>query len=232
MTSLFDPLLAVLGLRCVVGLNEYYHESDVGGSRSASRSPHDIFFSAVPEVDYCPSPSINRQGQPEFVVVNGRQVVNNLFWKRQMQFYNRPDMSVLKVMSVTAFMPSWMYHESQVNDHTEACAWFNEHNCGLGNDFFLLSMFNQVASAYLLFMQSRLVQMARMLGFRPLFLMRNTLLQHSKFGVRGYHFSSCDKGARSCLLLVGFWRMPGNDPQNLQVVAVQANGSYLKHHAA
>lgn len=234
MLSVFGNLIEALGMRSVTSLKDYIAMDAGGRGRIPSKKPHDLFFSAVPAVEHTPSPEKNIMGHNEFVILNGRQAVNDRFWKGHLQHFTPSDKErgerVLRVLELAAFIPTWCLDESQRVDHEDAMSWFQESCCSLKNDWFFLSLYNHYASTFIAIMNSNVVKMGRMLGFRPIFLLRNCLLARTGFGVRNYHFTSVDRGARSSLMLVGFWRYPFDDPKQLQVVGVQVNGSYLTHY--
>jgi hypothetical protein len=233
MSTVFGDLLAMLGMRFVTTLHDFLVVNDSGNRGNEympSRSPRDMIFSAIPAVDKVPSSRANRLGQPEFHVVSGRQEINDDFWRNQIAFYTRVDGRIMRLMEVAAFIPSWCLHEDQRADQEDAARWFQSSNCGIGNDFVMMSLFDHYAFTFLNIMGSPMVKIARKFGFRPLFLLRNCLLQRTRFGVHNHQFSSCDKGAKSTLILLGFWRMRNNDGNDVEVIGLQANGSYLTHY--
>ena len=69
-------------------------------------------------------------------------------------------------------------------------------------------------------MASELVGNARLAGYRPVFLMKNMLLQKSaNFGYRDYQFSSLDRLPKSYLTLVAF--VKGSEEEgNLSMVVL------------
>jgi hypothetical protein len=159
-----------------------------------------------------PSPRVNRCGASEFIIYNGRKIVNPQFWDTQRHFYTLPD-GLLQVMDLAALILPSMLHESQLEENNEARNWLANHGCGLGNDFVLLTMYKKYSQVLISILNSPVVKMGRLCNFRPLFMFQNILLAKSKFGKNNMHFTSVDKGAKTKIILLGFWKMPDNDPQ-------------------
>jgi hypothetical protein len=133
-------------------------------------------------------------------------------------------------MDLAALIVPSMLHDSQVEEHNEGRNWLANHGCGLGNDFVLLTMYKKYCQVLISILNSPIVKMGRLCNFRPLFMFQNILLGKSKFGKNNMHFTSMDKGAKTKIVLLGFWKMPENDSDRLQVLSCHPEGSYLAYN--
>lgn len=161
-----------------------------------SSSPNTLICSVLPLVDKKPSPQQNRIGASEFIVHRGRQMANPQLWSGQRQYFTTRDGETLVLMDVAAYIPPCFLHASQLSEYDEARDWFNQHGCGIGNYYVTLTMYKKYSQVLLSIMNSPIVQAGRMRGWRPLIMFQNVLCAKSRFGVRGMHFTSVDKGAK------------------------------------
>lgn len=162
MTTCFGDLFKGLGLNAVTTLHDFVapKESAINANvfEVLSSSAHDFIFSAIPCVDKLPSPDKNCAFQSEFLKFQGRQVMNNQFWTNHVRRYQRRDGWLIQIMELAAFIPTWCLHHSQLAEDKVALNWFASNNCGMGNDFVMLSLFDHYVQAYLTFMKSPSVQ--------------------------------------------------------------------------
>jgi hypothetical protein len=232
MSTVFGNLFEALGMRSIPTLHDFLTTNDHGRLAPASR-PHNLIFSAIPCVDNQVAAEKNLNNQTEFVIIHGRQQLNPNYWYTQMGHAEKIDGSgTVTYLELASFIPTFCIHETQNEQHNTALNWFEQHSCGLKNEFFKLVLYDAYAYTFLHFMNSTMVRMARIHGFRPLFMLKNCILQRdNRFGKNGYKFASCNKkkGPKSTLILLGFWRLPHPTSAEVELIGLQANNSYLTH---
>jgi len=214
---------AIISVTCAILFNKGH------SGLKASSSPCSIICTLLPAVDQQPSPRTNRCGGHEFLVHNGRQTYNQKFWNGHMKWYTQVNGDVLNLMETAVMVLPSMLHESQMQEHEAARQWFNEFSCGIGNGWLLMTIYKKYAQVLVAIMNSPIVQMGRLHGWRPLFMFHNILLARSNFGKRRAHLCTVDRGAKTQIVLLGFWRMPQNDASSLQIVCTKAEGEYLAY---
>jgi hypothetical protein len=200
------------------------------GGFGPSTSPGTMLCTIIPMVDSKPSPSLNRVLQKEFVEVDGRVQYNDNFWDGHKLFRNQKNQGKLVMMEVAVTVPEFVLKNNQIAQHRAGVQWMNDHGCGLGGNFAKMTLYKGYVSVFMNFVTSPIVKIARLYGFRPLFLVKNTLLAGSAHGHRGMQFVTIDKDAKTQILLAGFWRMKDDNPNNLEVISVNASGSLLSHN--
>jgi hypothetical protein len=162
---------------------------------------------------------------------NGNTTYNDSFWDGQKEFRTMKDNHKMVFMDTCVTIPEFVLKTSQLASHRSAVTWMSEHGCGVGGAFHKFILYKGYVGVLLHFLTSPSVKQARIYGFHPLFIMKNCLLAKSTFGVRGISFVTCDKSAKTSILLVGFWRMKHSNPDNLELVGLSVNGSMLTHPA-
>lgn len=229
---LFGSVLAQVRVPMPQSLDHWLTASadNTRGGFEPSTHPGDMMCTILPIVDNKPSPRFNRVFEEEFIHdVNGDVNYNDTWWSGQKVFKNQKNNNKLVLMDVCATIPEFLLTTNQKAPHREAMKWLNEFGCGIGGNFYKLTLYKGYVAVFMSFMQSPMVKKARLYGFYPLILIKNCLLSNSTWGIRGMQFVTIDKDAKTCLLLAGFWRMTDNDPNKLEVVAVNADGSLLTH---
>lgn len=186
--------------------------------------------SFFPVVDMKPSPVVNRMYQEEFKMKNGVMSYNDNFWEGQKMFRNSPGGGKLVLMDLCAMVPEFALRRDQKATHRDAMNFLNDHGCGLGGNFVKFTLYKGYVSALVTIMNSPMVKKAKLYGFHALILVKNCLLANSgRYGLRGMQFTSVDKHAKSTILLAGFWRMKHDNPDKLEVIAINAEGSMITH---
>lgn len=196
-----------------------------------STSPGNLFCSFLPVVNGLPSPFKNKMNTPEFTMEGKAVHYNDNFWEGQKTFKHLKDGGKLVLMDVCAQVPEFLLRENQLAPHRNALAWMNDHGCGIGGGFLKCTFYKGYVTVLMSFLNSPIVKKARCFGFRPLFIIKNCLLARSRFGVRGMQFVTVDKDAKSSILLAGFWRMKQDDRNQLELIAIDAEGSLISHGA-
>ena len=229
ISSSFGASFQQIGLDEIHGLNSWVMCQETSVNMMKAGSVNDLVFSAVPYVKGKVSPHHNRSNLVEFMLNTGtgQKVVNPRFWKEQMMFFGggpngRP---LTNLIELAAKIPEWALRENQLSDHYEAMDQWDNFGAGLGGGFFKLVLYGKYAHVFVNFMNSMLVQKGRLSGFYPLFLMRNCINQKSGYGTRNHQFASIDKGAKSSLILLGFFRMANEDVNTLELVSLRSSAN-------
>jgi hypothetical protein len=232
MRKIFGDLLAEVDVAYVPGL-DYWLSASADPTKAGlepSTSPGNMFCSLFPEVTNKPSPGVNRLYQNEFIDDgNGPVRYNDKFWNGQRVFKMQKDSGKLIFMELCGMIPECLLAHNQLAAHRDALNWLNNHGCGLGGQFFKLIVYRGYVAVLMSFLNSPMVKKARLYGFHPLFLIKNSLLGKNNFGVNGMQFGTIDKDAKSTILLVGFWRKKFNHEKNLEVLAINACGTLLAY---
>jgi len=224
--DMFSSVLASVGVPEVHDLSNWI---SIGSKNNGSLG--NMLFSAVPLKKEMPSIGENRCGSPELVTIDGKLSYNDKFWYEQMVFYESKKRTHVveaggtgNFMELAAHIPEWTLKDDQLADHREAVVQMNDNGPGLVNEWFKLTLYGPYAWVFKSFMDSPFVKKGHLFGFKPLFLLKNALNQSSGYAARRKQFASCDKGGKSCLMLLGLWRMRGNDRSTLQVIGFSQNG--------
>lgn len=201
---------------------------------SLSSSPGNMLVSLVPCVNNQVSPNLNRLGQPEIKrLPNGTKQYYDKFWPEHTSFYNKAAVNQdgtqnkLRLAEYAAFICEDLLHPSQLEGHRAAKDWFNQNGCGLGNDFVKLVAYDAYTNVIHGILCSEVCKMARLHGFWPALLFRNLLAVTSKWGKQGMQFTTVNRGARTSIVLVGFWRYRGNDRNQLDLIGIDCDGSFI-----
>jgi hypothetical protein len=230
--KLFGGLLAEVSVDVVHSLNRWLCPCAAPGLGGflPSTSPGNMFCSFFPYVNGRVSPLHNRVYQKEFNMENGVMSYNDRFWEGQKQFRNTKNGGKMVLMEVCAKIPEFLLKQDQKQDHRDAITFMNDHGCGVGQGFVKFTFYKGYVSAIVQMLTSPIVKKAKMYGFHPLFLLKNVLLaNNSKYGIKGIQFVSVDQSAKTTILLTGFWRMKHDDPEKLEVIAVDADGTFITH---
>ena len=101
----------------------------------------------------------------------------------------------------------WTIPDIQQDDHIRALRAMKEMGPGVrnSNNVFIMCLKQYYAHLFVEEMETQLTASAVLAGFRPLFLIKNCLLQKTNFGVNGYQFSSMDKQPKTYLRLVAYF---------------------------
>jgi hypothetical protein len=195
----------------------------------------DVLFSPRCCMDGKVSP-VNLMREQEFSSYDGNGLptaVNPQFWNHHKSYRNRttvdpatgtPIPSKFVFIEIAALVPAWVVDPAQRAAHDNAVDWFNSHSCGLGGGYLKLVLYAAYAHVFCHIMESPLVCKARLHGFFPLLLLKETILQKSRNGLRGMHLSSVDVTPKSCLMIVAFWRARNGDANNVEVISLATAG--------
>jgi len=149
-----------------------------------------------------------------------QQTYNRSFWRDNLDIKHIRGGCLFTTMDMGVLLPPWTVADCFCEEHSEAMQWMAE-NCAAfpGKTTFYLSLKNEYAHVFLKNMESVLVAKARLAGFRPLFLMKNAIVQKkSNYGLNGHQVTSINIKPRSYLALVGFFK-GGED--NLQLITLK-----------
>ena len=239
---MFNPLIGqMLGevfskmrIESINSLNDWLVtcNDDHQGNKKPCSSPGNMMVSFVPMKAGLPSPYYNRYNDEEFIRDGNTVHYNDSFWRNQMDFKNLPNGNLLCILDCAGFIPEFVLKQNSIQEHREALKWFHDYGCGVGGSgpFFKCSFFGPYVHVLESFLTSAIVKVARIYGFWPLFLVKNFLLQQTKFGVKGMQFSSVNMNARTSVMLIGFWRMKHNNQKKLEFISVTGNGSLLTQY--
>ena len=159
---------------------------------------------------------LNEQNHFEFTQLpNGNKVVNRDWWKENLQTKRKRDGGLFTTLEIGAFLPDWQVADCFKEEHEDAMKWMQENSAVFGgNNTLFLSLKNEYAHVFIKNMESPMVAKARLLGFHPLFLMKNAIVQSTeKFGINGHQFTTINLKPKSFLALVGFFKGKGEDLQ-------------------
>jgi hypothetical protein len=232
MDQLFGSLFAKMEIERVCGLDYWLTGSGNTGGFEPSTSPGNMVCSFVPVKNHVPSPFFNKYNQEEFIDRGENHwEYNDRFWTGEYVWKYRQNGRKIAILDCAAMIPEFVLRNEDLANHREALKWHHELGCGLGGTgkFVKYTFFGPYVFVMMAFLTSPVVKVARIYGFYPLFLIKNCLLQKSKYGRNGIQFASVDTQAKTSIILCGFWRMKFNDPKKLEVVAVKADGSLLSH---
>ena len=234
MGQMLGEVFSKMRIDSINSLNDWLVMSndDHEGNKKASTSPGNMVVCFVPLKAGLPSPYYNRYNDEEFISEGKTVHYNDKFWRNQVDFKNIPGGKILCILDCAGFIPEFVLKENSIKDHREALKWFHDYGCGVGGSgpFFKCSFFGPYVHVLESFLTSPIVKVARIYGFWPLFLIKNFLLQQTRFGVNGMQFSSVNMNARTSIMLIGFWRMKHNNRKKLEFISVTGNGTLLTQY--
>lgn len=157
----------------------------------------------------------NCKNNPEIKVnERGMKTYNKAFWKDNFQIKkNRVTGKNFFVLEMAIKIPEWTIPKAELHDHQDAMNWMASHGPVFPNGKFLfLSLKDSYAHVFNKLVESHMYASARLLGFQPLFLIKNISIQPSSwFGINHHQMSTMDLVPKSYLVLAGFYRGKDED---------------------
>jgi hypothetical protein len=217
----------------VIGLGGYF-DNKTGQIRDNAYG--DMVFSAVP---FCVqrgqgmiSPNFNKGLEPEFMEgEDGTQEFNPSFWKNQMTYYTQKNATGFTMprnfLELSVKMASYLMTDETREEHESVLHTLRteEMPLHLGGDWLKMTLYDKYAWVFVNMMNSPLTVAARKAGYRPIFLMKNAIKQYTgSMATMRHQFASCDKGARSSIVLVGFVKVEGKTVK--KVIGLKAGRTF------
>jgi hypothetical protein len=102
----------------------------------------------------------------------------------------------------------WTIPGIQHDDHINAMHVMKQKGPAVKNssNIFIMCLKQYYAHLFVQEMETQLTAKAVLCGFRPLFLIKNCLLQRTSFGVNNYQFSSMDVQPKTYLRLIAYFK--------------------------
>jgi hypothetical protein len=215
------PVLGELGISVIEGA-----QSLMVDETHASERPVNLLFCAKPMVDGKAS-SRNCKGMPEFHPQDYQYNLN--YWTRQLQYRNRKNgvAGRLAFVELAALIIEALLLPVDRADHQAAVVRYNENNNGpFVGQYLAMTLFDQYAECFKIFMQMPVCQMARRLGWNPVFALRSGLCNSRGVLNERLSFRVCskNKNGSSFLSLIGFWRQPTGDKSEYFLLGISNRG--------
>ena len=206
---LLEPLRSV-GMHNVAAMTEYMVSDGNDGLLLRSNPKHNYLFTPV-MIKKDQVSTVNSQNETEVFMdpSDGEMKYNRFFW--------RPNMECKRLgftgtnfwtLDIGFHQPMWTIPEVQQEDHVRAMKAMKELGPAAKNasNIFLMTLKQYYAHLFLEEMETQLTAKAILAGFRPLFLIKNCLLQKTKFGINNHQFSTMDKQPKSYLRLCAYFK--------------------------
>ena len=166
---------------------------------------------------------LNKNAEPEFWKVNGTNEMrfNFNFWKGNLETkQKRNSTQVFSSLDVGLVMPDWILHSEQLEMHKASMQFLFQNGPMCKGGVMQLSLRNYYATLFLQIMNSPLTIRARSMGYQPLLLIKNCLLQkNERFGLHGCQLSTIDLKPKSYVSLAGYFRGNMKD-RNLHIITM------------
>lgn len=193
------------------------------GEPCTTAAPFHLVFIPIPAVDKKPS-SVNNVGQREFGDTGN---YNQNFWKNHVEYRTPGNGNVTSWVNLSVKIPECLLGVTQRISHAEGLASLTNIGPVIGNDWMYMTLYGPYCHSFRFFMTSEVTIRARAFGFRPIFLMTNTLMQQTSWGVRNTRLVCCDRGAVSFLSMIGFWKQHSNNTDDVYLLGMNVDGNPL-----
>ena len=140
------------------------------GEPCATAAPFHFVFVPLPAVNKCPS-SVNNVGQKE-LKEDGTYFQN--FWKNHVEYCGRGD--VTSWLNLAVKVPECLLGVNQRMAHATGLECLSKAGPLIDVDMLYMTLYGSCCHAFRYFMTSEVTIRARAYGFRPIFLMTNTLI--------------------------------------------------------
>ena len=158
-------------------------------------------------------------GQHEFAE-DGTYFQN--FWKNHVEYRGRGD--IVSWLNLAVKVPECLLGLNQRMAHATGLECLSKTGPLLGVDMLYMTLYGAYCHAFRYFMTSEVTIRARAYGFRPIFLMTNTLVQQTPWGVNNTRLVCCDKGAVSFLSMIGFWKQNSANSDDVYLMGLNVKG--------
>jgi hypothetical protein len=219
--ALLQPLSTV-GMYNVAAMSEYMTR-DFDGSMSLKSNPkhHFLFTPIMIKKDHVSV--VNAENETETFLLGGTAEVryNRRFWRANMECKKFGGGGNFWTLDIGFHQPIWTIPELQRDDHVRAMEAMKEMGPGAKNssNVFLMTLKQYYAHLFVQEMETTLTAKAILAGFKPLFLIKNCLLQSTKFGINNHQFSTMDKQPKSYLRLCAYFK--GSEREgNLTIIPI------------
>lgn len=142
------------------------------GEPCTTAAPFHFVFIPIPSVDKKPS-SMNNAGQREY---NAAGIYNQNFWKNRVEYRSVAKGSVTSWLNMSVKVPECPFGMTQHTLHAEGLASLTNIGPVIGDDWMYMTLYGAYCHPFRFFMSSEVTICARAFGFRPIFLMTNTLV--------------------------------------------------------
>ena len=193
------------------------------GEPCTTSAPFHLVFISIPAVDKKPS-SVNNVDQREFLDTGN---YNPNFWKNHVECRSQANGNVTSWLNLSVKVPECLLGTTQRISHAEGLASLTNIGPVIGNDWMYMTLYGAYCHSFRFFMTSEVTIRARAFGFRPIFLMTNTLLQQTSWGFQNTRLVCCDKGAVSFLSMIGFWKQHSNNTDDVYLLGFHVDGNHL-----
>jgi hypothetical protein len=226
----------------VIGLGSYFNDQT---GKIINNAYGDMVFSAVPSIKQTGqtkiSPNFNKLLEPEFLQgPNGSQEFNLAFWRNQMSYYTQKNETghtcQKNFLELSIKMASYLMTDETKERHEAVLQTLQDEESplNLGGEWLKMTLYDKYAWVFVNMMNSPLTIAARKAGYRPVFLMKNTIKQCTgTINTIRNQFASCDSRAKSSIILVGYVKVNGNTAK--KVIGLKAGTTFpfiKKGHAS
>jgi hypothetical protein len=203
-----------------------------GGEDILSPRPLNVVCCLIPAKEGVPS-TTNYVGASEFEIRNGQMMYNSSFWANHRQFRNLGNIdNRFFFLEAAAKIPDFVFRPEFSAEDSHACRELQEKRliCNSGSmQHMNLRLVQRYATVFCNYMNSTLVQQARLHRFQPLFLFRNLIIQKNRWEDR-FMLSSASKGAVTSIFLIGFYRKNPQFDNREEIIALRDHEHNLLTH--
>lgn len=192
-----------------------------GQEEIATNSKLNFFF--TPLMIQPPNLSLlNKNAQPEMKtdIATGEKVYNTQFWEGNVEKKMMSGQRQFSSLEMGMHIPDFVLHPQQLQKHRDAIPFLSNHGPMINGGVMLLSLKNAYIQVFLRNMTSGHTIKARMMGYQPLFLMRNCLLQQNhNYGINGCQLSSMNMKPKSYITFAGYYK-GSLEEKNLHIIGM------------
>ena len=217
--TLFGKVFENVGLTRIVDASMMVSKNH-RGEACATNAPFHFVFIPLPAVNRKTS-CVNNMGQHEF---DDKGVYFHSFWKNHVEYRNTANLT--SWLNLSVMVPECLLSDNQRIAHTEGLTNLALTGPMIGQEFMYMTLYGAYCHSFRYFMSSEVTIRARAYGFRPIFLMTNTLIQVSPSwgATNNTRLVSCDRGAISFLSMIGFWKQNSKDVDDVFLMAINVKG--------
>ena len=219
--SVFGKVFENVGITRMVDASMLITKNHKGES-CATTTPFHLVFIPIPAVNKKPS-TVNIMGQHEF---DDNGVYFQNFWKNHVEYRNPNNLT--SWLNLAVKVPECLLGDNQRIAHTEGLTNLTSSGPMIGKEYMYMTLYGAYCHSFRYFMTSEVTIRARAYGFRPIFMMTNTLIQvQPAWGVNNTRLVCCDRGAISFLSMIGFWKQNSIDTDDVYLMGINVKGAPL-----
>lgn len=226
--ALLSPLASV-GMHNVAAMTEYMVK-DFDGQLSLRSNPkhHFLFTPIMIRKDHISMVNACNETETFLSPINGQVCYNKKFWRANMECKTLKEGGNFWTLDIGFHQPIWTIPDIQRDDHVSAMQAMKQMGPGAKNasNVFLMTLKKYYANLFVDEMETALTARAILAGFKPLFLIKNCLLQKTPYGINNYQFGSMDKQPKSFLRLCAYFKGSEHDG-TLCIIPIQNSQGHL-----